>query len=215
MSEKAAMPSFTMVAGPNGSGKSSFSLYLRNLGLISTNPINLDELLSRLDFSHIPHDPHRYQKLVYKELDKTFTGLCEKAIQEGGDFSYECNYRKEQINHVALFDQAEYKLRLIFFWIDSIDISIARVNKRVAEGGHFVGEKMIRKNFTEGLNNLNMSWADWDELYIIDNSKDIDMKKEKSFSLFLYAEKGEIIFRADKEKPEFEKYLPDISFSSP
>lgn len=156
--DKVEKPCLTLLAGPNGAGKSSFSSYLGKIGLIFTKVINIDDLEEMIDYDFVSYDPLRYQNEFYKQLDKVFQMLCKEAVRNKNDFAYECNFRKSQIQHVKFFDDADYKFRLIFFWIDSLDISEDRVRKRVSQGGHNVSKNMIMINFEEGVNNLNESW---------------------------------------------------------
>jgi predicted ABC-type ATPase len=171
-------PTLTVLAGPNGAGKSYFSDYFVQTNLISTQPVNIDALEAQIDKSRIPNDPLRYGIEVIKAIDKVFQSLCQNAILNNNDFSFECNLRKDQLSSVNLFEQAGYQINIIYIWLDNIAISEERVNLRVSEGGHPVGLESIKRNFKEGLQNLDLSVAEnhWNHVYIIDNSKDIKHK---------------------------------------
>ena len=47
-----------------------------------------------------------------------------------------------------------YEFHLLFFWLPSADMAVARVRKRVLEGGHHVPEETIRRRYEAGLRNF-------------------------------------------------------------
>lgn len=61
---------------------------------------------------------------------------------------------------------------MVYLTLDSIEQSIYRVNKRVLNGGHFVDHKNIRLNYDEGLQYLERFADGFDNMDIVDGSKD-------------------------------------------
>ncbi len=62
-----------------------------------------------------------------------------------------------------------YSFRLVFLWLPSPDVAVARVAERVKIGGHTVPEETIRRRYTKGLRNFIMlyrplaeSWQAYD-----------------------------------------------------
>jgi predicted ABC-type ATPase len=47
-----------------------------------------------------------------------------------------------------------YQFHLLFFWLPSAEMAIARVRRRVIEGGHHVPEDVIRRRYEAGLKNF-------------------------------------------------------------
>jgi predicted ABC-type ATPase len=47
-----------------------------------------------------------------------------------------------------------YQFHLVFLWLPSADLAVARVAARVQEGGHDVPEQTIRRRYDAGLSNL-------------------------------------------------------------
>jgi predicted ABC-type ATPase len=47
-----------------------------------------------------------------------------------------------------------YRVRIVFLWLPSPDLAIARVADRVRAGGHDVPEEVIRSRYAAGLKNL-------------------------------------------------------------
>ena len=172
------MPVLTVLAGPNGAGKSYFSSFFLETGLISTQPVNIDALESYVDVSKIPNDPMRYKRCLEEQISKIFHELCHEAIQNNRDFSYESNLRLDQLSCINVFSEANYQINLIYIYLDSIQISKSRVQIRISEGGHIVGDDSILENFNQGLKNLDNSVSEfnWNHVSIIDNSKEIKRK---------------------------------------
>lgn len=86
-------PTVTVFAGPNGAGKTSLQSLLRHARLMICNVVNIDALT--IDLDTLPEDPLRYSKELAKRTDKKFQELCVTAIQQGDDFAFECNLRRE------------------------------------------------------------------------------------------------------------------------
>ena len=50
--------------------------------------------------------------------------------------------------------QAGFRVSLLFFWLNSIDLAIERVGIRVSEGGHNINEDVIKRRYLRGIKNL-------------------------------------------------------------
>ena len=137
----------TVLAGPNGAGKSSIINLLQTTGLINCHVVNIDAL--KINANYLPNDPLRFQTELNKTIDRKFKEICEDAIANERNFSFECNLRTEQVKYLSLFESANYEINLIFVWLDNIQLSFDRVEKRGKEGGHFIGKESIEENSTQ------------------------------------------------------------------
>jgi predicted ABC-type ATPase len=64
-----------------------------------------------------------------------------------------------------------WKVSLYYFWLPSPELSIARVAKRVRNGGHHIPDEVIYRRFTTGLSNMLKLYLPLaDEAKIYDNS---------------------------------------------
>jgi predicted ABC-type ATPase len=71
------------------------------------------------------------------------------------------------------FKRQGYAIHLFYLWLDSFDLAIARVARRVQEGGHHVPEAIIRRRFAKGLCNLFHHYRPLlDSWTVFDNSTD-------------------------------------------
>lgn len=174
-------------------------------------PVNIDALESRVDPSLLPSDPMRYEYCLKKEVDTLFRKLCHEAIQSKRDFSFECNLRKDQLPIVQDFEANGYQINLIFLLLGNLEISKQRVQIRINEGGHVVGEKSIIGNFWEGLKNLDNTVSDghWHHIYLVDNSKDIKNKGDV-LMLQLEMEQSNVIQVSDTFLTNYKTLLPNI-----
>ena len=186
------------------------------MGILTVEPVNIDALASSIDENKLPNDFLRYEKVRSKELDRIFTERCQDAITANEDFAYECNLREDQQKNIPLFYEAGYELVLIYIWLDNVDISTHRVEIRVASGGHRVGKESISENYRAGLKSLDSRFRDhWDEIYIFDNSIDIDFRgstKTDAFPLLLHVQNEKIQYCSDLifQKEDIANKLPSI-----
>lgn len=136
-----------IIAGPNGSGKTTFARMFLPEYVNCPNFINVDLIAQGL----APFEPSsaaiKAGKLVLQQIDE-FAG-------RGVDFAFETTLSgKLYVNRLKKLKTKGYKLHLFFLWIPSPELAIARVKNRVAEGGHNVPEKDVRRRFSRGINNF-------------------------------------------------------------
>ena len=76
---------------------------------------------------------------------------------------------------VAYINRAKedsYTINLIYYWLDSVELAIARVKNRVAEGGHHIPTDIIIRRYHAGLKNfINLYKEKVDYWMVVDNSK--------------------------------------------
>ena len=55
---------------------------------------------------------------------------------------------------IANLQQTGYLFNLIFLWLPSAEMAIARVQQRVTQGGHSVPEETIQRRYNSGIRNF-------------------------------------------------------------
>ena len=173
-----------VIAGPNGSGKSSsveqaFGYYDK----IGVKPAYLcpDDVCLQL----MKKDP---------DTDRTDAAILAKNIvlekrneflEKGISFITETVFCHE--SHLAFMKKAKkagYNVRLIYVATDSPDINVARVKKRVRQGGHNVDEEKIRSRYYRSLALLKKAVDIADTAEIRDNSTEGELAKTCAVKMF-------------------------------
>ena len=63
-----------------------------------------------------------------------------------------------------------YCVQLLFFWLNSPEVAIQRVAKRVAEGGHDIPKAVIKRRYQAGIRNFFELYKDIvDSWIVVDN----------------------------------------------
>lgn len=206
------MPSLTILAGPNGAGKTRNTDFLLSENLLTALPIDLDLLVVQAH-DDLSHSFYGADERLLKSVDRLFLNYCREAINSNVDFSYECNFRKDQLKYVGLFEEAGYSLNLIFCVLCSVEQSMKRVNYRANyEKGRNVDIKSIQENFKQGLDNLDNHYQDFHRVLIVDSSQDDYKNSGHPLNLQLDIQGDKVScynpnFPSDKLKP----YLPKIT----
>ena len=193
-------PQLLYVAGPNGAGKSTFSKELSKPGAII---FDVDKVIARIE----AQSPGMPKKKVYDTATQEFFNQANAAVKQKQHFTLETNFRdKELIDIVAQFKRRGYTTNMIYLTLDSIEQSIYRVNKRVLNGGHFVDHKNIQLNYDEGLLYLERYAASFDNLEIVDSSKDFS-----EFRSLLSIKQQELIFLSTNLPASVEQTIINIA----
>lgn len=135
-----AKPNLWMFAGPNGSGKSTF--YTRTKIIEGDAPlwiINPDILTSEI----AAREATEWLAANGRALDRIKLWL-EASIEMYKPVGFETVLSSDK--YLPLIDRAlslGYELRLIYVALKTPEMNIARVRKRVSEGGHGVDDDKI------------------------------------------------------------------------
>lgn len=122
-----------VIAGCNGSGKSSFSRALTpdNNSAYDYDLVFLDKYNSLID--------NELKELMAHNLSiENLKNTIKTSIKDKSDFCYETNFNSTPLHWPEIFKQANYRIELAFFCLDSIEKAKKRVQIRVENGGHFV-----------------------------------------------------------------------------
>lgn len=141
-----------IIAGPNGAGKTTFAReFLPNEAACPVF-VNADLIAAGL----APFAPERAAvqagRLMLAELDRYF--------RAGTSFAFETTLSgRAYLRHIAQWQQAGYRVGLIFLQLNHADEAVARVQERVRQGGHNIPEAVIRRRFSAGLSNFHQHYA--------------------------------------------------------
>jgi len=155
---------YTIFAGVNGAGKSTFHKVLdRDFGI----RINLDEII-RDQFGNEWRSPK-----IQMSAGRIAVRLIKDCLNGDSSFNQETTLTGRTIlSNIARAKVNGFKIVLYYVGLESVELSIERVAKRVANGGHGISEEDLRRRFTSSFENLKTALPLCDSVYIYDNSKD-------------------------------------------
>ena len=195
------MPNLYIIAGCNGAGKTTASFTVLPEMLDCDEFINADEIARGLS----PLNPEK----AAIEAGRIMLAKIDKLVLNKNDFAFETTLAtKSYAKTIQIARQNGYKISLVFFWLDSVELAIERVRIRVQEGGHDIPSTVIIRRYYSGLSNLfNLYIPICDYWMVFNNSispseliaegyadKDIDIKNNRTFNtieqLIQYDKKG-------------------------
>lgn len=135
------------IAGANGSGKTTTAMQLlpNFLGVIEY--VNADEIAAGLS----PFNPES----VAIQAGKLAISRLQTLTHAGVDFAFETTLSSRfYVRFLRSCKEKGYRINLIYFWLDTPELAVARVRKRVESGGHNIPEKVIRRRYQRGQKNL-------------------------------------------------------------
>jgi predicted ABC-type ATPase len=142
-----AQKKIAIIAGPNGAGKTTFAREFLPKEAGCPDFINVDLIAAGLS----PFDPDRASlragRVVLQEI--------RRRVRAGESFAFETTLSgRHYARLIPLWRNVGYHVKLIFLSLPAVDLAIARVSSRVAQGGHNVPEDVVRRRFDAGLRNF-------------------------------------------------------------
>ena len=141
------MPNLYIIAGCNGAGKTTASFTVLPEMLDCDEFINADEIARGIS----PLNPGK----ASIEAGRFMLTKIDKLIAGKKDFAFETTLAtKSYVKTIHRAKQNGYRIVLVFFWLDSVDLAIERVKTRVLDGGHNIPKPVIIRRYYSGLSNL-------------------------------------------------------------
>jgi predicted ABC-type ATPase len=136
-----------IIAGPNGAGKTTFALEYLPREADCPDFINVDLIAAGLS----PFEPERAAiragRLMLTEI--------RNRVRSGTSFAFETTLSgRAYARSIPQWRAAGYYVKLIYLNLPTPELAVARVNARVAQGGHSVPESVIRRRFDASLLNF-------------------------------------------------------------
>ena len=140
-------PSFVLIAGPNGAGKSTSALTLLSDQYEALDFVNADDIAKGLSAFH----PEKVAVAAGRILLQRFRAL----VRSRQSFAIETTLSgRGYAQHIPNLKEGGYRFEVIFLWLPSEELAIARVAQRVLLGGHDIPELVIRRRYKSGLSNF-------------------------------------------------------------
>ncbi|WP_017741702.1 zeta toxin family protein [Scytonema hofmannii] len=102
----------------------------------------------------------------------------------GRDFAFETTLAAKTFAQFIVNCRAKgYTINLIYFWLQSPDLAVERVARRIASGGHSIPEDVIRRRYERGRKNLVSLYLPlWDRWIVYDNSR-VDVRLVAEYTI--------------------------------
>ena len=155
-------PQIIIIAGPNGAGKSTLAPLLLRDKLKLTEYVNADTIALGLSAFAPENAAMEAGRVMLKRLH-------DLAAQRKS-FAFETTLAtRSYAKWLKTLMEQGYDVHLIYLWLRSPEIAIARVQERVRAGGHDVPEETIQRRYKRGVENffalyesLATSWSVYD-----------------------------------------------------
>lgn len=109
--------------------------------------VNADEIARGLS----PFQPEK----VAIEAGRIMLQRIDELLKKQEDFAIETTLAtKSYVQTIKKAKEKGYYITLIYFWLNSPELAVARVERRVTEGGHHIPEEVIRRRYKKGIQNL-------------------------------------------------------------
>lgn len=153
-----------IISGCNGAGKTTASFTILPEILNCKEFVNADEIAKGLS-------PFQPEKVAF-EAGRIMLHRINELLETNTIFAFETTLAtKSYKSKVALAQKKGYKVILLFFWLQDVELAIERVKTRVTEGGHNIETDVIKRRYINGILNLfNIYLPIADEVMIFDNS---------------------------------------------
>jgi predicted ABC-type ATPase len=154
-----------VLAGPNGAGKSTSAPLLLRGTLGVSEFVNADVIARGLSGFKPEGAALAAGRVMLARLRELARGR--------ESFAFETTMASRLLARwLAGLIAKGYRFRLVFLWLPSADMALARVAERVRMGGHAVPEETIRRRYDVGLRNFLRLYRPLAESWrVYDNSK--------------------------------------------
>ncbi len=133
-----------IIAGPNGAGKTTFARHFLPAEAQTLKFINADLIAAGLAPFNPESASFKAGRLMLEEMDE-----CVDAEKS---FAFETTLSGlTYLKKIARWQTLGYQVKLWFLSLPNADIAVARVARRVSQGGHNIPEAVIRRRFKAGL----------------------------------------------------------------
>lgn len=136
-----------IIAGCNGAGKTTASFTVLPEMLNCREFVNADEIAKGLS----PFNPEG----VAIQAGRLMIERVLHLLKEGETFAFETTLAtRSYVNLIQRAQKRGYFVTLLFFSLSTPEQAVARVAKRVSQGGHNIPTDVILRRYDAGLRNL-------------------------------------------------------------
>jgi predicted ABC-type ATPase len=155
-------PKVIIIAGPNGAGKSTLAPALLRDTLSVLEYVNADTIALGLSAFR----PEAAALEAGRIMLKRIRNLASQRVSFAFESTLASRSYAPWLQQLA---QHGYEFHLVFLWVNTPELAIARVKERVSLGGHDIPEVVVRRRYVSGIKNffelyqpLAVSWGVYD-----------------------------------------------------
>jgi predicted ABC-type ATPase len=158
------MPKVVVIAGPNGAGKSTTAPAVLRNALKVPEFVNADTIAAGLS----AFSPEK----VAIAAGRLMLDRVHELAREHRDFAFETTLASRSFAPWLKQLQTDgYTFHLVYLWLPTVELAVARVAERVRRGGHAVPESTVRRRYDRSLANFFTIYSRFaDSWVMLDNS---------------------------------------------
>lgn len=161
MKQEQGRPLLTVVIGANGSGKTTWTR--RGREFLPKPFYNADSIAEGLGDPDNPELQRQARRIVDEAI--------ENDLASRHSFGFESTYSGQSRPRIVVrAKELGYFTHAVFLGTDRPTINIARVRRRVEEGGHNIPEDEIVRRWHASWTNLLDTWNSFEKITLVDNS---------------------------------------------
>lgn len=136
-----------ILGGPNGAGKTTAARTLLPAWLPVDAFLNADEIARKISPENVD--------AAALAAGRTMLERMRNFVRQGASFAFETTCAaRTYTKFLQDCRRAGWKISLIYLWVPSPEYSVARVAKRVRQGGHSIPTEVIHRRYRVGLWNM-------------------------------------------------------------
>ena len=140
-------PGVVVLGGPNGAGKSTAAPRLLRGSLRVEEFVNADTLAQGLS-AFRPQD-------VALEAGRITLARLDSLESQRKSFAFESTLASHAlVRRLRRLKERGYSVHIVYLWLPTVDLALARVAERVRTGGHDVPADTVRRRFDRGRRNF-------------------------------------------------------------
>ena len=140
-------PGVVVLGGPNGAGKSTAAPRLLRGSLRVEEFVNADTLAQGLS-AFRPQD-------VALEAGRITLARLDSLESQRKSFAFESTLASHAlVRRLRRLKKRGYSVHVVYLWLPTVDLALARVAERVRTGGHDVPAEAVRRRFDRGRRNF-------------------------------------------------------------
>ena len=142
-----AVKEIILLGGPNGAGKTTAARVLL-LEFLELHPyLNADEIARNLSPGNL--------EVAALAAGRQLILQMRELVREGRSFALETTCSGK--SYLRLLEKCKWdgwRITLLYFWLPTPEDAIARVARRVSQGGHNIPEDVVLRRYYAGISNM-------------------------------------------------------------